>query len=182
MSVRLFLLERYLPAAIRRRMIDGLVRATAGAFGVPAPAAPSARGSAFVEAYAEFTRREVERVRSDGSAAEAVQHRLYEAAREMGRSVRRHAGIRTPGEAMRALRLLYREIGIDVEADPAAREVIVRRCAFSARYAPEVCRFVSALDAGMVHGLTGDSTIEFAERITEGAACCRARLMRVAAS
>jgi hypothetical protein len=181
MSVRLFLLERYLPAAIRRRMIGRLVRTTADAFGVPAPAVPTADGLAFVEAYAGFTRREVERVGGDGPASAAIRGRLYEGAREMGRSIRLRAGIRTPEESMRALRLIYRAIGIDLEADLAAHEITVRRCAFSALYSPEACRFVSALDAGIVHGLSGDSTIEFTERITEGAACCRARLTRVAA-
>jgi hypothetical protein len=82
---------------------------------------------------------------------------------------------------MRALRLIYRAIGIDLDTDLAAGEVTVRRCAFSGVYTPEVCAFVSALDAGIVHGISGNVTAVFTHRLTEGAPNCRARLTVVTA-
>jgi hypothetical protein len=180
-SLRLSLLEWHLPVAIRRRMLDRLVRMSADAFGVPPPVMPDIRDSAFVGAYARFTRGEVERVGAHGAAAVAVRTRLYNGGRGMGCDIRRRAGVRTPVEAMRALRVIYRAIGIEIDTDLAAGEVTVRRCAFSGVYTPEVCDFVSALDAGIVHGISGNLTVVFTHRMTEGAPTCRARLTVVTA-
>jgi predicted ArsR family transcriptional regulator len=106
----------------------------------------------------------------------AVRARLYDGAREIGRSVRRLAGIRTPEEAARALRLIYAAIDIDLRVDVGAGSATVRRCAFSSFYTPAVCRFVSALDAGLFHGVSGAWSVEFADRITEGAGSCLGHL------
>lgn len=195
MSVRLFLVERWMPRVWRRWMFSALVRTTAGAFDV---APPDIRGLSMDEAvavFARFTRREVERVQglsgpvcpagggamtascSAGAAdGNGPRHRLYLGARRMGTAARRAAGIRTRGEATRALRLLYAAIGIDLDADPRSGELTVSRCAFSGTYTPEVCAFISALDAGLADGITGGAALAFTARMTEGAPCCRARL------
>ncbi len=156
MSLRLLLIERHLPGAIRRRMLRELIRVTADGFRVPLPEIP--HGS--------------------NDDAEAIRGRLFRGAREMGRTFRRGAGIRTVGEAERALRLIYRAIGIELDADLASGELTVSRCAFSDLYTPDICRFVAALDAGIVEGITAGTTVVFTERITAGAARCRAALVR----
>ena len=53
--------------------------------------------------------------------------------------------------------------------------VTIRRCFFAAHYPPEVCRFMSAMDEGIVAGLCGGRLV-FSQRLTEGADCCRARI------
>jgi hypothetical protein len=176
MSLRLWIIERYLPPPIRRQMLQQLVRAAADAFGVPPPTMPDAAGHAFVPAFARFTRTAAESLPAGGPQADAVRRRLYDGARGIGRTIRRHAGIRTPEEAVRALRLIYHAIGMDLRTDLATREVMVRRCEFSGHYTPTVCHFVSALDAGLFHGISDRWSVAFDDRITDGAAVCRGRL------
>ncbi|MBE3096051.1 MAG: hypothetical protein IMZ44_02830 [Planctomycetes bacterium] len=173
----MFLLERHMPGAIRRRMLRELIRVTADGFRVPLPEIPHGSDEV-IGAFARFTRELVERVGDDAMGGEAIRDRLFHGAREMGHRFRRSAGIRTPGEAERALRLLYRAIGIELNVDLARGEMTVGRCAFSDVYTPEVCRFISGLDAGIVDGIARGTTVVFTERITEGAACCRATMVR----
>ncbi len=177
MSLRLFLLEQHVPAPIRRRMFARLVRMTAEAFGVPAPELSRLRPDEAIERFAHLTRDEAERALAAGPSSAACHDRLFDGARELGASIRRSLGIRRPDEAMRALRLLYAAIGLDLAANHAAGELVISRCAFSRAYTPAVCEFISALDAGIVAGLTGGTTLVFTERITAGAPACRARLI-----
>jgi hypothetical protein len=174
MSLRLLLLERHVPAAFRRLMLRRLVQVTADAFGTRPPRIPG--DASFVQAYAEFTRSESERIAEGDAAGAEVRGRLYAGAEEMGRSIRMWAGVRTPDEAVRALRLVYRAIGIDLHVDLPGGAVAVRRCAFSDIYTPPVCHFVSALDAGLFHGISGRWSVAFDDRITNGAPACRGRL------
>jgi hypothetical protein len=176
MSVRLLLLERHLPDSLRRRMFRDLVGLTAEAFGVPAPAVhrlPRAEG---IAEFARFTRGEAARALGDPSRSSAVRSRLFKGAQEMGSRARSLLGIREQAEAVRALSVLYGAIGIELDADLRNGEIVVTNCAFSRFYTPEVCEFISVLDAGIVSGLTNGTSLVFTERITEGAPCCRARL------
>lgn len=178
MNVRLLVLERWLPGRVRLRIVGALARLTADAFGVEAPALAGLRHADAVRSFALFTRSEVNRVLDSGSRAtvETVRERLRGRAAQMGLATSRDLHIASRAEALRALRLVYRGIDIDMDVNAGAREIAVRRCAFSGVYAPAVCAFVSALDDGFVRGLTGGGTLEFSERITEGAPCCRARV------
>lgn len=177
MSLRLSLLERWLPRALRRRMFSRLVRETARAFDAAAPDLRRLPMDEAVAAFACFTRAEAVRVlREGGPEVDRVRTRLHDAARELGTSARRAAGLRTRDDGLRALRLLYAAIGIDLEADRGQGDLTITRCAFSALYTPEVCSLVSALDAGLVDGLAGGASLSFTDRITDGAPRCRARL------
>jgi hypothetical protein len=175
-SLRLWLLERYVPGPIRRQLFGRLVHLTADAFGVPAPDIVRLPRADAIQRFAEFTRREAERVLGAGVAAgsASTRQRLHDGARSMGATVRRLAGIRSHDEALRALRLLYAAIGIELRAEADGGGVCIVSCAFSQVYTPEVCDFVSSLDAGLFDGLSGGLVLVFEERITEGAAACRA--------
>jgi len=177
MSIRLFLLGLHVPAAGRRRMFQDLTRMTASAFGVPPPDLAGVPDDALVDGFAAFTRGLASGMDADGPQGAAIQARLYDGARGMGREVRQRLGIRSASDAGRALVALYRVLGIEVDADFVRGECTVSRCAFSATYTPDICRFMSALDAGIVDGLTGGTTLEFTARLTEGARQCRARLI-----
>ena len=72
------------------------------------------------------------------------------------------------------LTALYGYLGIDMSAGPAG-EIVVRRCLFAGYFSAPVCEVVGALDEGLAAGLSGGGELEFIERITGGAACCRAR-------
>src|SRR4029450_2296143 len=83
--------------------------------------------------------------------------------------------LRTTEDAMGAARVAYGLLDIDLHGTRHG-EITVRRCAFSDVYSAEVCRLVSALDAGLLAGLSGGDRLEFSQRITEGAPTCLARL------
>lgn len=176
MSVRLFLAERWLPGRVRRAMFRRLARATATAFDAAPPdlGGPEADD---VARFARFTREAAERALAAGpAAAAAARDRLFEGARQIGDVIRRATGIRTLEEAMRALRLLYGAIGIDLQGCARTGDIVIARCSFSGDYTPEVCALVSALDDGLVAGLTRGGRLTFEARITAGAPCCRARV------
>jgi hypothetical protein len=67
-------------------------------------------------------------------------------------------------------------LAIDLSLD-AGGGVTVRRCSLADRYTPEVCRFMSAMDEGLVAGLCG-GRLAFSERLTEGSGRCRGRIDR----
>jgi choline dehydrogenase-like flavoprotein len=73
--------------------------------------------------------------------------------------------------------VLYRGLGIDLKGS-ADGQIIIRRCFFARFYTPRVCALVSALDQGLMAGLAGGGELDFTQRLTEGACCCRARFER----
>ncbi len=178
MNVRLFVLERYVPFWVHRRMLRDLATLTAGAFGVDPPVLARLRRHETVRRFGAFTRGEVDRVLAGQGdvAADAIRRRLHAAAHAMGQQVRRQLAIATRADALRAVRVVYREIGITLDVQDETGEIVVRSCAFSRIYTPGVCAFISALDSGFVCGLTGDAALTFSQRITEGAPTCRAAL------
>jgi hypothetical protein len=130
-----------------------------------------------------------------GPTADEISNRLHREAESLGTEFRRRTGISEPREAFAALAFLYGQIGIEIIAAEAAAKgggepgggrgpgggiapsgMLVTRCFFSDHYTPDTCRLMSALDAGVVAGLFGGTSLEFSERITEGAGCCRASL------
>jgi hypothetical protein len=174
-----FTLLRHLPAAaVRGYVLDRLARATAEAFGAAAPAWNGLRYSDRMRAYARFTTAWA----AQAGDEQLTRKRLHSNAEVLGAEFRRRAGIRGPEEAFRALAFLYGQIGIEITGIDAAAPsggpsgMTVARCFFSDFYDPATCRLMSAFDAGVVAGLFGGTSLEFSERITEGAGCCRASL------
>lgn len=189
MAVRVTLL-RHLPASVyRRRLLDQLAQATADAFGT---SAPNWKGSPFSDrlaAYAEYTAAEAGRLEdpgaraADGRPAGMVKEQLYRNAAELGATLRHRLGVREAREAVLVLRLLYRQIGIeiggrvmDAASTAGQADIRVSRCFFAGYYRPSTCRVMSALDAGVVDGLFGGASLEFSQRITDGSPCCRAAI------
>lgn len=177
MSMRLRLARIYLPAGLKKRKLAELFGLTARAFGVEAPAAGGLSLRRMRRLYAEFTRDAAERVLGDHAGAAEVERRLYEEALRFGGEIRGELRVAGRDEVMAAARILYRGLGIDLRGGPDGG-IVIERCAFSRVYSPGVCRLVSSLDAGVLAGLQGGGRLEFTERLTEGAACCRARLSR----
>ncbi len=170
MNLRLAVASVYLPAAIKRRKLAELLRRTAGAFG---DAAPDLTGASFDEGlrtFAALTTRWAEQAdRSDPGAAD----RLRATAREFGKELRHALRIRTRVDALRAARLLYGVLGIQLEARVDGL-LVIRRCYFADWYAPRVCALMSALDEGIIAGLAGGGHLVFDSRITEGCDRCTA--------
>jgi hypothetical protein len=174
MSLRLRALELHVPRFVARAALRRLYEATASAFGREAEHVDGLDARALLERYASFTIRCAEQAMGDDSDP-VVSHRMWENAHALGASLRRLLGVRTRGEALRAARIAYRMIGIDLRADPLGR-VTVDRCAFAEWYSPQVCILMSCMDAGLIAGLTDGGRLSFSERITEGRPRCLARI------
>ncbi len=175
MSLRLAILARSLGPAVKLRLLNELARVTAEGFGAEEPQWAGESFSDRLAEYARFTARESERLLAagDDAATSAVKDRLRAGSRELGDSLRRTLGLRGVDEAFTALKLLYRQIEIELAGGPVG-EVTVGRCFFSAYYSEPVCRVIEVLDQGLVSGLFDGASLEFSERLTGGAPCCRA--------
>lgn len=174
MNARFVLARLYLPVRLRKKKLLELLRLTALAFGAPAPSVEGLSLADVRRAYAEFSRTMAERALARPADLESVQRRLFDEAERLGREIRAELRVSTPREAMTAAKVLYRELDIHFEGDGEGR-IVMRRCFFSQVYSAEVCRLISRLDAGLLAGLAGGGVLEFSERLTEGAGCCRAR-------
>lgn len=172
-NLRILAARVLLTPGARRREIEKLFARTAAAFYSPVPpgGARGARGR--LREYALFTRDRAEAALQGGGELRTVDSRLFGAARALGSGYRLRLKVRGTRDAMAAARLIYRNLGIDFRGS-AEGAVRIRRCAFAAVYTPRVCALMSALDRGLLAGLTGGGALEFRQRITEGADSCRA--------
>ena len=166
-----------LPLGARRREIERLFARTAAAFGSPVLSRRTRGAGGRLKEYALFTRDCAEAALSGGGKLQALDSRLFGAALALGGGYRLRLRVRGTRDAMAAARLIYRGLGIDFRGSTEG-SVVIRRCAFAAVYTPRVCALVSALDRGLLAGLTGGGVLEFRQRITEGADSCRACLTK----
>ena len=155
----------------RKKGLKDLYRLTAAAVGREIPALRGQSRGEMLRGYARFTRGEAEHSLARGTAP-AVRKELYDRSLRLGRDIRGTLPVRSRSDAAAALHALYRTLDIDKQVDPQGR-VTVRKCSFAACYTPEVCRFMSAMDQGIVAGLCGGRLV-FSQRLTEGADACRA--------
>lgn len=185
----------YVPKPVRKLLLTRLFEGTAAALATAAPAPASADTAArstgllapppvrpaslarglsaeeTLQAFRDFTAHVV----VEPAASPAVSQRLFDMAYGYGKCVRRALRIASTDDAMAAARVFYGLLGIDFTGD-ARGEITVNRCFFSCVYTPEVCKLMSALDAGMLAGLSAGGKLVFSQRMTEGYPCCRARL------
>ncbi|HEX6581155.1 MAG TPA: hypothetical protein VF195_09830 [Actinomycetota bacterium] len=175
MSLRLRALELHVPDVVARSALRRLFEATVAAFGCEPEDVDGLDHRALLERYASFTSTCAERALAGHTDLDAVSRRMWAHAYALGAALRRGLGVRTRADALRAARIAYRMIGIDLRADEHG-DVTVDRCAFAAGYSPEVCRLMSALDAGLFAGLSDGGRLAFSERITEGRPRCLARI------
>jgi hypothetical protein len=173
MSLPLLALELHLPGWVARSALLRLFAETASAFGCEPPDVRGLSQRELLDRYVAFSAACAER--TPERDADVVSERMWESAHAMGASLRERLGVRSRSDEVRAVRLAYRMIGIDLHADERGR-VVVHRCAFAERYSPAVCRVMSSLDAGLVAGLTNGGALTFSSRITEGMPRCLARI------
>lgn len=187
MNYILKILRFHIPEYIKNKKLSELFRLTADAFGIEPPGLRGLPFSARLAKYAEFTKEQAERaLKWEGSPEErksrldAVEGKLYQSSLLFGRDLRKSLKIDSRGQALEALELVYRIIGIDFRcgardgsqcAEPNG--FTVSECFFSSYYSAEVCRLISLLDTGLAAGLTGCGELGFTQRITEGYGCCK---------
>ena len=175
MSLRIRALPRRIPDPVRCWALRTLFRSTAKAFGAPMPHLRRRSAEAILASYAAFTDEQARAAAADPVRRAQVERRLHDRTERLGRRVRLALGVRSTTEALEVAHRLYELIGIDLTADERGR-VVVTRCAFAARYSPDVCRVMSASDAGLLAGLTDGGRLAFTERITSGSPVCIATL------
>ena len=171
MKWRLSLAGLHVPAAERRRGMLELIERTARAFEAEAPDAGAGGPEEMLRRFAQFTREQADRVAASPERALRVRERLRSEAREFGAGMRARLGVSTRAEAMRAARILYRMLGVDLKASLTG-SITVRSCSFSSTYTCGTCALMAAMDEGLFAGLAGEGRLEFATRITDGAARC----------
>ncbi len=164
-----------LRTGLRKWALEALFWATARAFGRPSPATAGLPTGERVAEYAAFTQSEVQALLRNEGEVDAVQGRLYRSAYRLGRACRWVSGARTVEDALALGRALYRTLEIDFQGDERG-EVVIGLCSLSRTYSPDTCRVMSAMDRGLVAGLSAGGVLAFSARITEGQPCCRARL------
>ena len=161
----------YTPAFVRRRALLELFEATASAFGVSVPPSGDASADELLGRYAVFTAQRATAVLHSGEDTAPISQKLYDSAYAIGARLRRDFGVSSTVDAMAAARALYRMLGIEFRPSSEG-EIRIPHCYFSGFYSPSVCRLISALDQGLLAGLSEGGRFEFQQRITEGAVCC----------
>jgi hypothetical protein len=156
----------WMPQCVRKRVLDMLFERTAAAFGQPVPPLRGLSAEQTLQAFAEFTAH---------AAGTTAPRSLFEVGFVPGRWLRRAFGVASTQDVMDAARVVYRVLGIDFAGDSDG-EITISQCFFSRVYPPSVCRVMSALDAGLLAGLSGGRQLVFSQRITDGYPCCRAVL------
>ncbi len=125
-----------------------------------------------LKVYAEYTGSRLRR-----GADDVTLQRMNSEALKMGRRLRRLFCVCSDDRARRLLVVLYRHIGISLSWTDG-QQLCFNRCYFSGHYTPAACRAASALDDGIIRGITGQTACRlcFSQRITEGCSCCKAKL------
>ncbi len=167
------ILQLYVPAFVKKKVIRELTRLTADAFHCKVPDLKGLTNKVCLQAYAIFTCEQAQRLVRCGYGVGEVKERLYQAAMQMGKEIRRRLHIDTQQQVLAASRMMYRILGIRMHEDSLGG-ILISDCFFSRYYSGEVCRIISSLDEGVAAGLSGGGKLEFHQRITEGGNCCKA--------
>ena len=176
MSLLLALARLWVPGFIKRQKLREWFELTARGFKAELPNLKRFSYRETLRLYAEFTAGQANRVLCSPRLTAETREHLSVLAREYGRNLRRNLGVKTIQQALQLGQLLYRLIGIELQAADPSR-LAITRCLFREYYTPDVCRLMSALDEGVLTGLSGRKTLKFTQRLTEGHSLCRAQLL-----
>jgi hypothetical protein len=158
------------PGFIQALFLRRLARLAAQAFNAPAPKMPIWSHAHALQTFAIFTAKQSKRPRPNAGP------QLFAQARTVGKLLRKLFRPRDHKELIRVAAWAYALLGMDLQAGPK-NTVIIRRCYFSRHYTPSACRFMSQMDSGFFVGL-GAGRLAFDQRLTQGALCCRARILK----
>lgn len=164
-------LRFYMPEFVRRRALRELFRSTATALGASMPAMEGASADELLHRYALFTAEEAAVLVESGCNLQPTRYRLYDSAHAIGTSLRHELHITSARDSLAVARAVYRALRIDFRPTPEG-DVRIPRCYFSDFYSAPVCHLMSALDQGLLAGLSGGGRFEFQRRMTEGEPCC----------
>jgi hypothetical protein len=189
MSMRLRLASLWLPRRIVIWELDKIEAATNAALdelialnGSAAREVPEAsigwgleeRRAALAQGHERRVRALVDRIGRE-EAIRAARKALFRTGLEMGREARSRLGVGDSlQDLIRAAGVLYRILGIEftVIDAPEGRRLEVHRCPLASWYSHEACLMLSAVDEGVVSGLSPEAAMRFTEYISGGAPHC----------
>lgn len=175
MNLRLTALRFHVPHYLRREKLQTLLSVAATGFN---KSAPSLTGQSFRESWLTFattTRTWADELFASGQDPEPVWVRLKQATHHLGSILRKELRITNRKQALLALKILYASLGVKWHTTENGM-VSVYRCKFSEIYTSKVCRFMSAMDEGLVEGITHQGKLFWNERITDGHPRCLGRI------
>ncbi len=175
MNPMLTICRFYIPPRFRIAKLRELFALTVSAFEKDMPDIGGKSFDDCLRAYAVFTSSAVHDAYLESRDIREIEDRLYQSGKVFGSDFRKRLFIRGENQADRAIEILYAAIGIDLKCLTNG-QVIVSRCFFSDFYDSPTCAVVSALDNGLVAGLTNGASLVFAKRITDGNKTCVASL------
>lgn len=172
MIILLKIMQVYTPGFIRKKKLHELFCLTADSFQSELPELYGLSFDECLSKYALFTRQQAESCLQKELSLEEVKHRLYQNSYIFSQKLRKSLHIVTWEESVKALKVIYKLIGIDFQYGSQG-EFIIKQCFFCKYYSGEVCKLISSLDEGLAAGLSGGGKLYFNQRITEGASCCK---------
>lgn len=157
----------------KRLELQLLLNLTAGAFGQEPKRIWTRPSSQALQYYAQYTAENL----CNGASPDLIQC-MNSRAYRLGRLLRILFLVRSEARAQRLIAALYRNIGIRLSYE-GSQNICFHRCYFSKHYTPAACLAASALDDGIIRGISGlpAHRLCFSQRITEGCSCCRATLL-----
>lgn len=176
MSFLIKILPHHLPAFVRAEILGELFEATAASFGCLVPVHSHLSYDECLRAYALFTCEQAQRALQEGRDIPSIKKHLFENAYPLGEKLRKWFAVDAMEDVMELGQILYQAIGVEVQGNNQG-DVTVNCCFFSQFYSGSVCDLISALDDGVFSGLSGDGRLVFSQRLTEGSACCKAKLL-----
>jgi hypothetical protein len=121
------IVKHCIPEYIKNKKLDDLFRITAGAFECGIPELKGLSFEKRLHEYAVFTKVQAEKtLQSEGSIDErkmrvdAVEEKLYQNSFLLGQDLKKSLHVRTRAQAIEALEMIYRIIGIDLHIDGLA--------------------------------------------------------------
>jgi hypothetical protein len=102
---------------------------------------------------------------------------LFEVGRKLGTETRGRLGVQGSGDLVKAAKVMYRVLGIDVKVTWLAQKsatLTVKRCALAEQYSELTCMVLSATDEGVMTGLCPSATMKFQDKMTGGCSTCTA--------
>ncbi len=158
----------------RRIELQVLMNLTSGAFGQHPKRIWTRSNDEALKAYADYTSNHLR----EGADDELLQ-RMNSRAYKVGLMLRRLFFVRSEAKAERLIIALYRNIGITLSFSDD-KNLCFHHCYFSNHYTPAACLAASALDDGIIRGITGKASCRlcFSQRITEGCRCCKATFQK----
>jgi hypothetical protein len=160
---------------VKKWQLYFLFRITAEAFGCRKPHLGVIFQPDALQEFARFTREQAEKALRSAEDSEKIRCALYGKTYRLGLRIRKVLRLSDPMEVLSLCQFLYKNIEIELEGKIPG-ELTIKSCYFSTFYSFQVCQFISAMDEGIIAGLSGGGKLQFTRRLTEGSHCCRAIL------